>query len=301
MYIRKINLLLFLLFVPLSSLISPTFADGFKSKRINAHLVPQSERSEIAIPQTNIKVGVYPYVLDTGRETHRLGFRVGEEHFYFIQSSEYNLSGDINFGFYKNYLIIDAWGYGTGRNRLMFLFKYDMNNVQLLDVIGRADLESGQTLDFISDSNRDKNCITNCAPGQITIQNLGQVNSPKVRLHIIKPNIYERYDIFLKISENRLSLDLDPSLYKPLFEELKQQRKSKTDAYYIYGFFAGLLSLEDIKKALTADKRKYLRVAGLLERYKELDKAFHNLNGEIFTLIPSRLSVHGIMNPLATD
>lgn len=280
------------LLISLSLFVPPTNADGFKLTRIDAHSVPQSEVPEIAIPQTQIKLGVYPYVLNTSRETYRLGFRIGDERFYYVQSTEYNISGDINFGFYKNYLVIDAWGYGAGRNRLMFLFKYDKNNVHLLDVIGKANLKGGDALDFISASNRDENCInriTNCPPGQITIQNLGQDNSPKVKLHISKPNIYERYDIFLKIADNRLRIDLDPELYKPLFNELKSRSKSRADAYYIYGFFAGQLSLENVKKALAADKKKYSRVTGFLERHKELDEAFHALNEEKFSLIPYAL------------
>jgi hypothetical protein len=283
--------LFFLLFILSGISAQPSYSEGFKLIKANSHYEPELVvKPAITLPGTNIKAGSYIYVLSNGMEIGRWGFLISSEKFYFVQSSEYNLiAPDFNYGVYNEYFVMDASGYAStsGHNRLMFLFKYNKDSVQLLDVIGKAYVVL-YGMDFISVSDRQKDCITNCPPGQIIIGDIDHNSNPEIKLIISMGNRFKPLDfeLYFEIFNNRLQVNFSPVLYKPLFEREKQniQTETKSDAYYIYGFLAGRLILKEIKPMLKTEKKQYKRIITLLENLKKWDSAFHEVNGEKFIL-----------------
>jgi len=270
----------------------PAYSEGFKLIKVNSHYEPELVvKPAITLPGTNIKAGSYIYFKSDGMEIGRLGFLMSSEKFYFVQSSEYNLiAPDFNYGVYNGYFVMDASGYAStsGHNRLMFLFKYNKDSVQLLDVIGKAYVGL-YGMDFMSVSDRQKNCITNCPPGRIFLKDIDHNGNPEIKLINSMGNRFEPLDfeLYLEIVNNRLQVNFNPALYKPLFEREKQmaQSKIKPDAYYIYGFLSKKLELEKVKANLKGDKDQYERVITLLKNVKKWDVAFHDIRGEKFVLI----------------
>ncbi|MBI5212129.1 MAG: hypothetical protein HY957_02000 [Nitrospirae bacterium] len=178
--------------------------------------------------------------------------------------------------------MIDTSGYASaaGHNRLMFLCKYDNHFVQLLDVIGQAYV-GPYGMDFKPiTADKDKSCITNCPPGQIIIQDFDHDGTPEIEM-IISTG----FKLYFEITNNRLQVDLNPELYKPLFEREKLKKtKRKSDAYYIYGFLINELKLEKIKTMLKADRKQYKMVVTILKTVEQWNAVFHNAGGEKFVL-----------------
>jgi len=293
------NLLIVFLLLILSLLfISPAFSGEFKLIKVNSHYEPEISEG-IILPGTNIKAGMFRYVIDEvkAEKTWKAGLLIDSTVIYYVDTEgnheygTYDVGGDSNFGVYNNYLIMDSCAYGaSGCNRRMFLFKVSKNSVQLLDVIVTA-YGDKFLINFISDSDRKKSCITNCPTGNINIKDIDQDGKPEFKItvypsHLTVPE-YELsiYELYLEITNNRLQINLNPGLYNPLFEREKlKQAKRKSDAYYIYGFLAKELDLKKIKAMLKEMGKEayeqYGRVVGLLEELKKWDSAFHDYLGE---------------------
>ena len=295
---RKNKTIIFILLVPFIALLilSGTFtplaySEGFKLIKANSHYEPELVvKPAITLPGTNIKAGSYIYVLSNGMEIGRLGFLISNEKLFFVQSSEYNLiAPDFNYGIYNGCLVMDASGYAStsGNNRLMFLFKYDKDSVQMLDVIGKAYIGL-YGIDFISVSDRQKDCITNCPPGRIIIEDIDHNSNPEIKLIISMGSRFKPLDfeLYLEIFNNRFQPNFSSALYKPLFERERQkiQTERRSDAYFIYGFLSENLALREIKLMLKTEKEQCKRIITLLESLKKWDTAFHEVNGEKFIL-----------------
>ena len=270
------------------------YSEGFRLIKVNSHYEPElSEKPGIIIPGTNIKAGSYKYIAANGNEVSRLGFLIDKKSFYFVQSSEYDLGGDSNFGVYKNYLVMDSWGYGStsGHNRLMFLFKYDKTSVKLLDIIGQAYVGL-YGLDFVSayikETAKFGSLGENFRLVWMDIRDIDNDGNPEIKLLISMGHHFETvFELYLSIVRDKLKLNLNPEMYRPLFEREKQmaQPKIKPDAYYIYGFLSKKLELEKIKTFLKGDKDQYERVITILKNVKKWDVAFHDIGNEKFVLI----------------
>lgn len=273
----------------------PAYSEGFKLKKIDSHYEPEISEG-IILPGTDIKAGMFRYVIDEAKneETWKAGLLINSTVIYYVDNKEshgygaYDVGGDNNFGVYRNYLVMDSCSYGaSGCNRKMFLFKVSKNSAQLLDVILIA-YGDKFLINFISDSDRQKGCITNCPPGNIAIKDIDQDGKPEFKItvypsHLTNPE-YELsiYKLYLEIANGRLQVDFNSNLYKSLFEwEKLKQAKRKSDAYYIYGFLAKELEIKKIKSMLeNGSKEQYERVMGLLEGHKKWDSAFHDYIGE---------------------
>jgi len=287
-----ISLISFFIYYAISAI--PAYSEGFKLIKVNSHYeLELSEKPGIIIPGTNIRAGSYRYIAANGNEVSRLGFLIDDKNFYYVHSSEYDLGGDSNFGVYKNYFLMDSWGYGStsGHNRLMFLFKYDKNSVKLLDIIGQAHVGS-YGLDFMSvyikETAKFGSLGENFRLAWMDMRDIDNDSAPEIRLLISMGHRFEPvFELYLSIVRNTLKLNFNPELYRPLFEREKQrvQPKIKTDAYYIYGFLSKKLELEKIKILLKGEKDQYERVITLLKNVKKWDIAFHDLGSEKFVLM----------------
>lgn len=267
------------LFIFLASFVLPAYSGDFKLKKINSHYEPELrlDYSGIVLPGTNIKAGSYTYIADNGDEVSSLGFLIDSKQFYFVESDEYDFTGDTTYGVYNGYFIIDSAGYGStiGANHLMFLFKYKKESVQLLDVVRQA---------YIGFYGMDFRLINNEKIGDYWKANVKDIDGdgkPEIKLLI-----EDSFELYFEIHDNCLRVDLNPELYKPLFNREKNriQSKGKSDEYYIYGFLSKKLTLNKIKNMTKANRDQSKFIITLLENSEKWNSAFHDHGDEKFVL-----------------
>lgn len=285
----------YLLSVSLLTFAPPTYADGFKFVKVDSHYEPAFHYGPgITLPGTNIKAGSFSYTSD-GYAGTKLGFWINNKELLYVQSEagsgEYDIGGEINYGIYKNYFVVDSWSYGAGHNRMMFLFRYNKDSVQLLDAIGKAYIDKA-AMDFLSEYDKSALCdIYKCPPRPMIIKNMDQDANPEIKLLIVPKN----FELYLEIVDEHLQVDLNPLLYEPLFERAKQKphkSKLKPHDYYLYAFLSKKLTLEEIKSELKADKTdRYEWLLSLLENYRTWNIAFHEIQKEKPDLV--KFDYHG--------
>lgn len=269
----------------------PIRQEGFLLKEVNNSYLPQLFGESITLPGTNIKVGTYKYVSRLGDEIVKLGFLFSSKRFYFVQSQEYSSLDDANYGVYNGYFIIDGYGYGStsGHNRLMFLFKYNKDFVQLLDVIGQAYIGSFG-MDFTS-INNPGHVRRYLSPVLTDVKDIDGDGNPEIKLYVYSGETRSpKFELYFTISNDKLHVNLKSKLYKPLYEKVKRttEGKSRPIAYYIYGFLAKQINMEMIKAKLRSDKSLNY-VIKLLENADKWDSAFHECSDEKFNLIQYNL------------
>jgi hypothetical protein len=294
----------------LALFVLPAYSSDFKLIKVNSHYEPElknREESAITLPDTDIKTGLYRYDTDDGGYTGKIGFLINKEKFYFLQSRrpegkpgiewQYGLAGDVTYGIYKNYFLLEASAGGTTRNSYLFLFKYDKNGVRFLDAITEAVMPNHEMLDFISSIKQTEQEILKYgsfddnlypvwefrSPVWMGIEDIDDDGNPEIKLLISAAFKFEVYfKLYIAIREDRLRVDFNPDLYKPFFKQVKQ-KKVKDDQYYIYGFLAKELSLDKIKRELK-DKQTKVKLKEsrqnlifIIENIGKLDEAFHYL------------------------
>lgn len=293
-----------LLFCHLILFLEDAYSGEFKLKKVNSHYEPEISEG-IMLPGTNIKAGMFTYIIDETKadKTSKAGLLI-KNNLYYVESEKYaqiqpknwleytgtfDPGGDPNFGIYKDYFVMDAYASGASHSRKMFLFRFNKDTIQSLDVILQAYVNN-IGMDFISAyKETDKVAPIGEIPriykrntvSWIDIKDIDSDGKPEFKV-VIREKWFELY---FEIANERLQVDLNPELYKPLFEQEKlKQAKRKSDAYYIYGFLAKELELKKIKVMLQGTGKKpyeqYTRVVTLLDRYKEWDSAFHDYLGE---------------------
>lgn len=275
-------------FFLLPPFVQVAYSDGFKLTKVDSRHEPElKEKPAIALPNSNIQAGTYIYIRGAD-QLGRIGFLTGMNKFYFVDSNHYSLIGETNRGVYKNYFVMDAWGYGGGHSRLMFLFRWDKDSVQLLDVIGQAYVNN-RGMDFVSEYEKSALCdIYRCPPRPMVIKNVDQDGNPEIKLFVSIGNKFEPLDfeLYLEIAENRLRVDLNHALYEPLFKQFERKSRNSTTKpveYYIYGFLAKKLDIDAFMKGLKG-RSQYDDVVIRFENLAKWDAAFHEVGGEVFHL-----------------
>lgn len=270
------------LFISLSLFIPSAYSDGFKIIKVDSRYEPEFRDGPIPLPGTSIKVGSFPYYdaksLNMGT---KLGFWINDTTLFYVQSEtgsgNYDIGGEINYGSYKNYFVADTWSYGAGHNRMMFLFKYNKDSVQLLDAIGQAYVDKA-AMDFLSEYDKSAPCdIYKCPPRPMVIKDMDGDGNPEIKILIVPKN----YWLYLEMANERLQVNFNPALYEPLFNRAKQKpykSRIRPFDYYLYGFLAKQLTLKEIKNELKPDKSGlYEWLLSLLENYGTWDTAFHDI------------------------
>ncbi len=280
----------------------------FKLKKVGSHCEPEMEEW-IAVPGRNMKAGSFVYryteVIKSGCVTFTIptektiskdgdrtytscneasvreeegrtsGVLVNNETIYYPGGNDRanDSANEMNFGFYGNYLVMDSWPIGAHHGRRMFLYRLGDNNVELLDTVG----QSYSAFDFMSASKSDVRSGEHSV-GLVDVADIDHDNNPELKLKIYWDYIFTLY---LEIKDNRLKIDLNPELYRPLFARERRIRPNKkTSAYYIYGFLSGELKLEGIKEMISRDKRhkeRYGEIITLLEKADKWDEALHDM------------------------
>lgn len=256
------------------------------------------------LPGTNIKAGTFTYTFipdpplhkDTpGKEewTIKAALLVNNNVVYYVNSknvdetkgvSDFDVGDYCHFGTYKDYFLMDCQNlFKSSNRRSMFLFRYSKDNVELLDVIVASNFKTGSNiglLDFMSETVGDVEWTRKGLLLAIIkdFKDIDNDNAPEVKIEIRRSDRFTRkFYLYLEIKNDRLKVDFNPKLYKPLFEHEKKLSRSrkKTNAYYIYGFLSGRLTMEQIKARLAVDREQYDRVMPLLEGKEMWDAAFH--------------------------
>ncbi|MBI5885386.1 MAG: hypothetical protein HZB85_02245 [Deltaproteobacteria bacterium] len=251
-----------------------------------------SPREVVSIPGKNIKAGMFRYDYQEVNEgkiedesTNKAGIIVNDEVIYYVseegmEHSGVDPGGDNNFGVYKDYVLMDSWSHWSSHNRMMYLFRLKGTNVELLDMIsmgysgGKGEMYGSDFMSVI-DGEWTESPPT---PAWTKVQDIDNDGNPEVKI-VILPNAIP--ELYLEIKNDRLHVDLNPALYKPLFEREKlKKRKKKTSAYYIYGFLAGELTLDDIKVMSESREGQRERIISFLKYRDKWDAAFHNHGGD---------------------
>ncbi|MBI5562742.1 MAG: hypothetical protein HY894_07840 [Deltaproteobacteria bacterium] len=93
------------------------------------------------------------------------------------------------------------------------------------------------------------------SPVWMDIADIDHDGNPELAIGIDREIYYNEtaFNLFFEIKDDRLRLDLNPVLYRPLFVKEKKKAKGKRfkrDAYYIYGFLSGEFTLDKVKALL---------------------------------------------------
>lgn len=265
-------LAVFLLFA-FPPFIHSALSEGFNLIKVNSHYEPEMDEW-IQIPGTNMKAGLFSYVLNEKREEYRAtakaGVLVNGKTLYYVESGRYvdgsgdpadriyvaafDPGGDNYFGVFKNYLVMDSYSYGASHNRKMFLFRFGKDTVELLDAIGQAYSLGDFTSEYVRSVKQGA-----VIPGWTDVKDFDGDGNPEVKIIIAEHLHLMTFELYLEI-KNRLSVDFNPILYKPLLEKEKKRkkpRKGMRDAYYVYGFLAGELGLDKVKAEVNSNGEAY--------------------------------------------
>ncbi len=256
-------------------------------------LSEQNPAEVVDLPGTNMKGGMFFYYFDEkdskGRMeryyTRKAGVLVDNKVLYYVHigsedGSMLDPGGDCNFGVHKDNFLMDCWSYGASHNRIMYLFRFGKDSAEILDVINEAYVGRGMPgMDFDSDvPEANKPGFQRRGyrlPLWMEIKDMDGDGNPEIKLSIY---IYDEYDfdLYIQIKDDKLHVNLNPALYKPLFEaEKKKNESNRSDAYYFYGVLSGALRLDEIKDEMRSDKERYTKIIPMLERRDKWEKAFH--------------------------
>lgn len=297
-YAKKLTVLFISSFLFWIVFCHPAYSTGFEMTEAGEIVKDDS----VAIPESNMEAGTFVYVINNKeyKITRKAGVLVNGRVMYYVDSKEnatvplskqgewyggeFDPGGETHFGIYKDYLVMDSWAFGASHNRKLFLFRLGKNTVELLDVLVNAFPERFEDLvwDFMTAYAR-KYPENYEGPFWTDIGDLDGDGYPEVKISILRMeyegNIdYDEriFDIYLEIRNEKLHVDLNPVLYKPLFIKEKARyarRRKKSDAYYVYGFLSGELSLDKIRELLKG-KVQYKSVVPVLEQRANWDLAF---------------------------
>lgn len=288
-------LLTVLLLFAFPPFIHSALSEGFTLIKVNSHYEPEMDEW-IEIPGTNMKAGLFPYVLNEKKKgydaTIKAGVLVNGKILYYVESGRYedtsgesanrhyvavfDPGGDSYFGVFKNYLVMDSWSFGASHNRMMFLFRFGKDTVELLDVIGQAYSLGDFTSEYVRSVKQGA-----VIPGWTDVKDYDGDGNPEVKILIAEQLRLQALELYLEIKNNKLTVDFNPMLYSPLFEKEKRKkpRKGRRDAYYVYGLLAGELGLDKVEAAIKhngeAYKGQYKSLLKMLENQKNWDAEFH--------------------------
>lgn len=257
-------------------------AEGFRVTAGNGSVSPEPYFSEPPdlIPEAGFEVGLFRYVNAEDDEVPLSGFLM-KDRFFYIKEDASSCFGDINYGTDGRYFVMDGFAYGASHNRTMHLLEYTKDSIRLLDSISQPYVD-GIPMDFMTARQgiQPYGFVDQAvySSNRTEIKDVDGDGRPEIRAGIsmrfdLGPH---QYELYFEIDGDRLKVDLNPALYKPLYDKVrsKKEGKPRKPAYYVYGYLAGELGLEEIKAEIAGD-RELPGITRLLERTHEWDKAFH--------------------------
>lgn len=265
------------------------YAEGFKLVKVGEHYEPVLKRGpSIALPQTNIRAGLYLHEDLDGGESGKVGFLNGEELTY-VESMrtplkyQYGLVGGVIYAILPPYFIFCADQGGTFLNGLLFLFKFDKDGVKLLDCISEGYLNNwGSGIQFKPE--HETSALNSPVIGMVG--DLNHDGIPEIEV-LVEPDIHyvnTSFSLYFDIIGDKLRINLESSFYIPLFKAEEQRIanvEKKSHSYYIYGFLSKNFDLKSIETALKDDTDRRW-IVDILKSIDTWDAEFHDV--EKFTL-----------------
>lgn len=283
---RKMFIQLFFIATISLFFITTAHSDGFEltQTRSGYELIPRAPG--ITLPGTNMRAGNFQYVYDDPLmgAGSKAGILIDGKTLYYVESDGENkgvfdITEKCTFGIYQPYLVMDDACCATtsGNNDVMFLFRYDKGTVTLLDAL-KVSYKYG--FDFMSVTDRERKINDDDKPFWTEVKDIDNDGRPEIKIRVLKLGYFFLY---LEIIDERLKVDFNPALYRPLFEREAKiiGKKGRTRAYYIYGFLAKKFSMEDLKKIFkNKDTERYGPIINLLKNVDHWDAAFHEYRND---------------------
>jgi hypothetical protein len=261
---------------------------GFVLQRVGARYEPVLHyRQAFRLPGTSMRFGSYIYLIPEDEDTgvRKYGFLRDDGRFFYVDEwvasdaePQYALSG--------NYFVVGGCEENCG-SWSMYLFTYDDHSAKLVDKIEEPGDYSPPS--FAADYpgkpayGHKLSEKSNDVPAWVITEKDRQ-GHPLIRLEMFRnlpptvfgPKEFEVFHLYLKIAGGRLRVALDPDLYEPLFDSVKEEGgpDSRSTEYYVSGLLAGKLSLVRIKAELAGKKHRQWLVDSL-RHVKKWDAALH--------------------------
>ena len=294
---------------------------GFKVKKIGSRYEPavDFDPSVFRLPGTRMTFAEYTYLPPGEDIGAKYGFLVDDGRLFYVDEIDAS-DGDAQYALVAGYFVVDGYAFtSSGHDRSMYLFRYGKDWVRLLDIIGDQ-FVAAHGYEFVSDYpgkpayGEEIMVGYKHAPVWMIKERDGRGN-PLIRVKLyhdpysydlykfyadrsIDPDKYEELHLYVKIETPagsggmpakagsrkraaRLQVAVDPEIYKPLFDSIKDVHEAsvRPAGYYVYGFLSGQLDLSRIKAELKDNKLRQDTV-DLVEDFGNWDAAAHDRSGE---------------------
>ncbi len=268
---------------------------GFELQRVGNRYEPVVHYDEtFRLPGTRMRFGPFKYFTPEDEElaVPKYGFLLDDGRFFYVD--EYAASdSDPTYALIGNYFIVDG-GVSDGACicRSMYLFTYDDHSARLIDKI-EEQLWRVAPPGFMSDYpgkpayGHEIGTEHDDVPVWVIVEK-DVHGHPLIRLKMIRdlpptalgPHEIEAFHLYLKIVNGKLRIALDPEIYEPLFDGVKDAGGPgpRSNEYYVSGFLAGKLSLARIKAELAGNEDREWLVDSL-KHVRRWDAALHERYG----------------------
>ncbi len=295
--------------------------EGFEVKKVGSHYEPvvDFDPSVFRLPGTQMTFAEYTYLPPGEDIGAKYGFLVDDGRLFYVDEIDAS-GGDAQYALVDGYFVVDGYAFASsGHGRSMYLFKYGKDWVRLLDMIGDG-FAADHGYEFVSDYPGKPaygEVITvgyKHAPVWV-IRERDSRGDPLIRVKIyhdpfsydlykfytdrnIDPDKYEEIQLYLKVEipagsdgipakagpderAARLRVALDPEIYRPLFNSIRDVQKAgvRPAGYYVYGFLSGQFDLSHIKAELKDNKLRH-DIVDMLANADNWDAAAHERSGE---------------------
>jgi len=303
----------------------PKAGEGFEMRRVGNHCEPvvnDIRRHEVfKLPGTDMTFATYDYIIPKELLPEPVaGFLVDHTRFYYLDDLNAPVD-DPRYGLVGDYFVVQGnppGASGAGHAHSMYLFQYGRNTVRLCDAIEDPYI-GHHAFGFVSNYpgkpayGHESTTIYRTDKTSVwLIRERDSHNNPLIRVHVyqgfLDPDLeefyeekgldldqYHAFDLWLKIvtprgRRPRLQVALDPGIYGPAFESIKEVSKNgvRPAGYYIYGFLAGRFDLSAIEAEL-ADIKGRGYIVDILKAAPTWDAAFHDRSGPLPNVIEYKL------------
>jgi len=235
-------------------------------------------RSEVKIPKTDIEIGLWE-VTEHRIAVGKIGFKINNN-FYYLEKrnperyDEIDIFGNPTYAILNDLLIIGASGSptGVGRSRWLFLLKYSGNKIEIIDALNGAGVEFVEDYSNIPDKTvkvKELNILEDA--------NHDNKATFKIYTMMYPCGFNSGFYIYVDASKDGLRVNLNPEIYRDLFERSKKESKKQGRcSYFIYSYITGYLDRNKIETVLKKEDMENSRgIMELIDNLSKLNDALH--------------------------